>query len=217
MTAGELLDLFRQEVVDTAQPYLWSDDFILGALSHAQEQFCRFTDGLPDSSTDAVTKLVITAGVDSYALSPSVLKIRSARLNDTGRPIMVLNQEDMPPRGMYFDGRPGTVAALITGMDENTVRVWPMPNANTAIRLSVFRLPLAQLTDGDNLIVVPAQHQRALLMWAKHLAYGVHDSDAFDRTKSENYEQKFMAYCASATVDQDRARHKPRTVAYGGI
>lgn len=217
MTAGELLDLYRLETVDVAQPYLWSDDFILGALSDAQVQFCRWTDGIADSSTDVVTKLSIVAGTDSYALHSKVKKLRTARREDTGRPLDVLNQEDMPARGMYFDGRPGTVSAVITGMDENTVRVWPMPAETMTVRLSVFRLPLTDLTDGDDPLVVPLQHQRALLLWAKHLGYGVHDTEMFDRAKSEDFEQKFLAYCASAKVDQGRARHKSRSVAYGGI
>ena len=217
MTAGELLDLYRLETVDTAQPYLWSDEFILGALSDAQVQFCRFTDGISDSSTDAVTLLNVVAGTDTYAFNPKVLKLRAARRVDTGKPLDVLNVEDMPARSMYFDGRTGTVSALITGMDENSVRVWPVPAEPLSVRLTVFRLPLVDLTDGDNPLVVPLQHQRALLLWAKHLGYGVHDSEMFDREKSAEFEQKFLAYCASAKVDQGRARHKPRAVAYGGI
>lgn len=217
MTVGELLDLYRLEMVDVAQPYLWSDEFILGALSDAQVQFCRWTDGIPDSSSAGITLLSVLTGVDSYTLSPKVLKIRTARFDVTGRPVEVLNEEDMPGRSMYFDGRPGTVSALITGMDENSVRVWPMPAEDVDIRLSVFRLPLLDLTDGDDPLVVPLQHQRALLLWAKHLGYGVHDSETFDEKKSQDFEQKFMAYCASAKIDQGRARHKPRSVAYGGI
>lgn len=216
-TAGELLDLFRLEVVDTVQPFLWTDDFILGALSDAQDWFARLTDGIPDSSTDAVTKIDLIAGTDVYALSDRVLKVRNARRQDTGRPIDVLNQEDMPGRGMYFDGRPGTTSALIIGMDENSVRAWPMPAENMTVRLSVFRLPLLPLTDGDDPLAVPKQHERALLMWAKHLAYGIHDSEMFDRKKSEDFELEFRRYCAAAKDEQGRAWHKPRAVVYGGI
>ena len=217
MNAGELLDLFRTEVVDTVVPYLWSDDFILSTISDAQVQFARHTDGIPDSTTDAVTLIELVASTGVYALHDKVLKIRSAYRTDTGRAIDMLNVEDMAPRKMYFDGREGTTTALITGMDENSVRAYPVPAEAFDIRLSTFRLPLVAITDGDDPLVVPDQHQRPLLMWMKHLAYGVHDTEAFDRTKSEEFAQAFKAYCASAKVDQGRARHKPRAVAYGGL
>lgn len=216
MLPSELLDLFRVEMNDAKAPYLWSDDFVIGAIDDAHKQFARRTDGIPDSTTDAVIKLLVVPGTDVYALHPSIKKIRSARRADTGRPVEVLNQEDMAPRGLYFDGRFGPVRALVLGMDDNSVRTWPMPMETVDVLLSVFRLPLVTITD-DEPFEIPEQHHRHLLLWVKHLAYSVQDAETFDKTKAMEFEQRFINYCDRAAAEQAKARHKTRVVAYGGI
>ena len=216
MTSGDLLDLFRDEMADKVTPYLWSDDLVFGYIDDACKRFCRLTDGIPDSTTATVVNLAIVAGTDTYPLSPLVLKIRTARRADNGREVLVLNEEDMAPQDRFFDNLPGIPTALITGMDVDSVRVHPYPSVATPMKLSVFRLPLVDVTD-DQPLEVPAQHQRALLLRAKALAYGKQDAETFDRTKFETFDDKFTIYCAAAKAEQARARHKPRTVAYGGI
>ena len=216
MTSGDLMDLFRDEMADKVTPYLWSDDLVFGYIDDACKRFCRLTDGIPDSTTTTVVNLAIVAGTDTYPLSPLVLKIRTARRADNGREVLVLNEEDMAPQDRYFDNLPGIPTALITGMDVDSVRVHPYPSVDTPMKLSVFRLPLIDVID-DQPLEIPAQHQRALLLRAKALAYGKQDAETFDRTKSETFDDKFTGYCAAAKAEQARARHKPRTVAYGGI
>jgi hypothetical protein len=215
MDAGELLGLFRAEMNDVAAPYLWSDDFIYGAIDDAQKQFTRKTHGIPDSTTPLVD-LALTTVTDVYKLSPLILKVRSARRADNGRPLEVINEEDMPQRGWYFDGIPGVVKALILGMDTDSVRCWPVPIADTAVKLSVFRLPLLDSSDSGE-FEIATQHHRHLLMWAKHLAYGVQDAETFDKTRARDFKDAFEAYCFNVKTEQDRARHKPRSVSYGGL
>lgn len=216
MLPSELLDLFRVEMNDAKKPYLWSDEFVIGAIDDAHKQFARRTDGIPDSTTPEVTVLPVVPGTDILALHPTIKKIRSARRSDNGRPVDVINQEDMTPRGLYFDGRLGPVRALVLGMDDNQVRVWPMPDETVDVLLSVFRLPLATITD-DEPFEIPEQHHRHLLLWAKHLAYSVQDAETFDKTKAAEFEQRFLNYCDRAAAEQAKARHKTRVVAYGGI
>lgn len=223
MKSDALHALFRVEMNDVAEPYLWSDDFIYGAMDDAHKQFARKTDGIPDSSTAEVVEIPILADgltglyAADFALHPAILKIRSARRKDNGLPVGVVNLEDMAPNGMYFDGVPGRLKTIITGMDENKVRVWPAPDADVTVALSVFRLPLTAITEADQDFEIAEQHHRHLLMWMKHLAYGVQDAETFDRTKSEEFKRRFEAYCFDAMKEQARARHKPRSVAYGGI
>jgi hypothetical protein len=222
MTPRNLLALYRTEMSDTAEPYLWSDEFVLGAIDDAQKQFARKTDGIPDSLTPEVVEIPVEADgltglyAADFALHPSILRIRSARRKDTGRDVEIVNVEDMGPRRMFFDGIPGVLRALIIGMDQDRCRVWPAPAEDVTIVLSVFRLPLVTITD-DEPFEIPEQHHRHLLMWMKHLGYGVQDAETFDRTKSQEFMDRFEAYCFKAQREQQRARHKTRVVAYGGI
>lgn len=216
MTSGELLELFRVEMNDAEKPYLWSDEFVFGAIDAAQLEFTRKTDGIPDATTSAVVDLAIVAGTTDYVLHPKVLKIRAARRADNGRPVDIVNVEDMASRNMYFDGLPGELKALVVGMDEYSVRAWPVPVGDVGVKLTVFRMPLADITDDQALEIQP-RHHRSLLHWVKHLAYGVQDAETLDKTKAAEFEKKFGAYCFDVKMEQERLRHKPRAVVYGGI
>jgi len=216
MTTGELLELFRVEMNDVPKPQLWSDDFIFGAMDSAQTWFTRWTDGIPDSTTPAVTDLAVLAGTGEYPLHKAVLKLRTARRADNGRPVEVCNEEDLATQNRYFDNVPGVLRALVMGMDESTVRTWPLPMEDTPVKLSVFRLPLVRITD-DQAFEIAEQHHRELLLWMKHLAYSVQDAETFDRTKAADFESRFKDYCFKVKLEQGRLRHKPRSVQYGGL
>lgn len=216
MDAGDLITQARKELNDKVAPYLWDDDTLSLFLDDAQTMFCRLTDGIPDSTTDTITKISIVPDTSSYVLDEHVKKVRAAWRLDTGKPLDVINVEDMGPRGMYFDGTKNPVTALITGMDELSLIAWPVPNETVDVRLSVYRLPLTSLVDVDTL-EIPAQHHLHLLLWLKHLAYGVHDAETYDKTKAETFESAFRAYCAGVKQEQSRRRHHTRVVAYGGI
>lgn len=219
MTPGDLLTLFRSEVSDVATPYLWSDDEFFGYADDAQKQFARLTWGLIDSSTPAIVDIPLVAGTNTYDLSPLILAVRAARVTATGRGLDIVNQEDMPVRRMYFDGTEGVPQAVILGMDTDKISVWPVPIEDEAIKLSVFRLPLVDITSANETtpFEIAPQHHRHLLLWVKHLAYLKQDAETYDRIKAAEFEAAFEAYCARAKKEQDRSRHKPRSVTYGGI
>jgi hypothetical protein len=287
MLSDELLALWRREVADTALPYLWSDDDGYAYMDDAQKRFARLTEGLTDSSTASVTSLALSAGVRSYAFSPLVVRTKSVRRVDTGRDLEVINEEDMPGRGWYFDATVGEPRALVLGMDTDAVRVWPLPNGagtstyatvgvaliNTTtltfvstaglyvgqrlsgagvapfatirvltattvvmslpataeiaeatavtfeltLNLTVFRLPLTDIVESDQVLEIAPQHHQSLMLWMKARAYSKEDAETLDRKKAEQFEDKFSAYCAYAKLEQGRARHKTRVVQYGGI
>lgn len=217
MTPSELLDQFRLDVADTAAPYLWGDDEFFRWADEAQKQFTRLTDGIPESTSALITEIAVTAGQDTYPLSPLVLKVRSARTLSDGRPLDVLNLEDMVTRGNYFDGRTGTVKVVVTGMDVDMVRVWPVPVEDMTVKLSVFRMPLADITDASPAFEIAAQHHLNLLPWIKYRAYSKQDVETLDKTRAADFQATFEGYCTRVKAEQARARHKPRAVVYGGI
>lgn len=215
-TSGDLLETFRDEMDDVAEPYLWSDDLVYGYINDAQRMYWRLTDGIADGTTPEVTQLLIVPGTEWYAVHPSILKIRDAYRTDTGLPVTVYNQEDMASYGLRFDGRTGSLRVLVIGIEENKARAWPVPNETVTIQLTVFRLPLVAIVD-DQALDVPDQHQEHLLLWAKHRAYSKQNAETFDRTRAKEFGDAFRAYCSAAQDEQHRAKHKPRAVVYGGL
>lgn len=218
MNSSELLDLFRSEMSDKVEPYLWSDEEIFGYEDDAQKMLCRKTDGIADASTAAVTQIAVVADTDWVALHASIKRVRSVIRTDTGRPVEVINRDDMPKRGWYFDGRTGPVKALVIGSEAHKARVYPKSNEAITLQLEVFRLPLVRITDdGDQEFEVDEEHHRHLMLWMKHLAYSKQDAETFDRTKAAEFEQRFYAYCAQVQQEERRKAYKPGNVAYGGI
>lgn len=212
MTTTELLAVFRQEVADVEPEYLWADDLVYTYIDDAQKQFCRWTFGIADSRSFKVTTVVNT---DWYKLDPKILKVRDAQDRVTGLDVAVVAPEKLKDLGIRFDGRVGSAKALVVGLDDNMVRVWPMPNVVQTIELRTFRLPVT-VGAGDD-FEVGEQHHLNLLKWVKHRAYGMQDSETTDKRKAAEYEEAFRAYCAAAKVEQDRLIRPVGTVNYGGI
>lgn len=218
MNSSELLDLFRSEMSDKVEPFLWSDEDVFGYENDAQVMHCRKTDGIADATTLAVTAIAVTPSTDWVDLHPKIIRIRSATRSDTGRDIDIINRDDMPLRRWYFDGALGSVKALVIGMQANKARVFPKSNETVTVNLTVFRLPLVPISDaGDQEFEIEEQHHRHLLLWMKHLAYLKQDAETYDRTRAEEFEQKALAYWAKVKEEDRRKAFKVRTVAYGGI
>lgn len=216
MDSTGLLDLFRVEMNDTAKPYLWSDEEVIGYIDDAQKMFCRKTDGIPDDETTEVCVLEVVPGTDRLDLHPSIRRVRSATRRSNGRPVEVLNPENTAERGYFFDGRPGPVRALVIGGSNHRARVWPLSDETETLDLAVYRLPLTTIDDTDIPLEVDSEHHPHLLMWCKHRAYSKQDTETVDRVKAAEFEAKFNDYCEQVTREEARKRHKTRTVAYGG-
>lgn len=218
MNSSEALEVFREEMNDEAEPFLWSDSLVFRYLDQAQKNFCRWTEGIEDSSTVAITRATLLATEEWVTLDPRVLKVREVVNLATGRPYKVHNMEDAARLGVVFNGRAGAVEAFVTGLEKHKLRAWPTPVATTNLEMRVFRLPLETITDaGDQEFEIDEQHHMALLLWAKSMAYGKEDIETFDRSKRDDYEARFRAYCADAKREQGRVRRNVGTVAYGGL
>lgn len=212
MTTTELLAIFRQEVYDLVQPYLWADALVYGYIDDAQKQFCRDTTGIADSRSFT---LAITAATEWYPLDTKILKLRDAVDSATGEPVPIIAVEKMRDLSMRFDGSTGPLRALVSGMEENTLRAWPIPSTASTVELRTFRLPVTVETGDD--LEIAEQHHRHLLNWVKHLAYDVQDSETSDKTASEKYRAAHAVYCTKALAEQSRARRPVSNVVYGGI
>lgn len=217
MTSTELLLLFRQEVDDLEEPYLWSDEEIFEFMTDAQRQFCRWTEGIADSRTASVCQISVASPTEWYAKSPLILKVRSATRGDTGRKLDVVNPEHLDDLGIRFDGRTSVVRAVIDGLTDGFFRIYPVPNETVVVNLSVFRLPLLPIIDTDQAFEIAEHHHPHLALWMKKRAYGKQDADIYDQKRADDYEAKFRAYCFQALKEQERARRNVGVTTYGGI
>lgn len=219
MTPAAFRALFRSEMGDEEEPYLWSDPEVEAYTEDAQSMFYRLTGGVRDASTAEIVEIEVTPAVEWYDTDPRILKVVGATRLDTGRPIEVVNYEDLPARNMRFDGRTGDLAALIIGMEPDRARVYPVPTEAVTVMLVVDRMPLGPVYPPLLTAAFEAEerHHLHMLSWVKHLAHLKQDSQTFDRGRSDEFEQRFRAYCRAVERERHRQRHKHRTVVYGGL
>jgi len=223
MTPGALLSRFRTDMADTVEPYLWSDEEIIESIDDAQVMFCRLTDGIPDSTTSAVTQLSVVANTEWYDVHSKIKKLRFVHREDNGRDIDLVTPETASAKGIRFRGEHGDIRAVVWGLEDAKVRAWPIPTQNVTVTLGVFRLPLNSITYNTSTHAVsgsfeiPDHHHLHLLHWVKHRAYLKQDAETLDKNKAEDFEGRFRSYCKEVQAEQSRARRISGSVVYGGL
>lgn len=230
MTAQELLDQYRSDMVDTATPYLWTDSDVYRYMADAYRMFVRLTGGIADFTSD-LTRVAITAGDNISAVDPRILRFMEAyRISDSAR-IEIINQTDMTfqrdndygrLRPLYMDDTPGPVRYMIIGAERNKVKWVQMPEQDDVAQLSIYRLPSTNIdpADFDPDFVFPEigeEHHPHLGLWMRHLGYMKADAETFDRGRADDFKQMFSEYCTTVKAEWERYKHKNRTTTYGGI
>lgn len=229
MNSSELLSAFRVEMRDIDTVPFFTDAEIYTLINEAQNDFCRLTKGIADSTTPAVTRINATAGVAFVNLHPSILKIRQVvRLPDYDD-VRLLNFENIQAGGVFrerdygcswsvrMDNSTGTVTGFVLGMEANKARLIRIPAIATTLNLVVYRLPIDEITGESQDLEIDLQHHRSLLLDMKAKALLKQDAETFDFGKAVEYQQAFEQYCSRANAEKGTREHTYRTMGYGGI
>lgn len=236
MTLQELIAEFRRQVADEAQPYLWSDPEVLDYAVDAQDMLVRALGGFADVTVAAadvgspaarLQDLDLTASDPYSAISPWILRVRSARLLTAGRDVTIGQESDVKlvmvrdygwTQGVSFDDADtGDVTHGILGVREDYVRWVRVPTDADTCRLHVFRLPFPRIGDQDDALEVQTQHHRHLILWMKHLAYSKQDAEARNDKIALDSKLAFEQYADKARREIERVRYRPRSVRFGGL
>ena len=82
MTVGDLIKIFRQERLDQAENYHWSDGEIVGYINDAVQEACERAKLNRDSTTDGIADIEVVAGQSLYPLHRSVFEVDSVTLDN---------------------------------------------------------------------------------------------------------------------------------------
>lgn len=213
MNSTSLNEYFRSQVTDLERPYLWTDDEVFVYMNEAQLEFCRLTEGIPDVSTPEVVNVPVVTGELKAEVHPSILTFRLALLASTGEKVNIVNHTDV----VTWTNQGGYIREMIVGLEPNVVRWGCTPLVDDEVNLTVFRLPLTDITEFDQDLEVPSLHHASLVFWMQHLAYLKPDTETFDKKASDRAKANFVQYCDQVSAESRRYRQKPRVVQYGGI
>lgn len=232
MKTEDLLGIFRNMADDMAKPYFWSDDIFYAYLTDAINKYCEYGKAIRDH-TSPLTILEYTADNPWVLLDEKVLRVISAYDDATKTKLRVLDWEAFEQQGIdqsssdyntyltvhRYPDSVGTVYSVITGMEDNKLRLVNIPVSNGTISLVVERYPLYSINE-NNLDIegVPVTDRLTLLDWVMHRCYAHQDAEMFDPQKSALSRIVFMD--AMKEVDSRNMKKvvKPnQATGYGGI
>lgn len=217
MNLEELIKVCRARANDAVLPYLWSDEDWILFLNEAEAEAAERAELLLDISTPAVCQITVTAGVSTYPMHRSILKIQRAKL-DLGRsPLMETSIEELDNASNGWESKSGNPGRFFQTSD-TTLTLVPTPMAADVLRLRVYRLPIRPMADDNDMPEIAARYHYRMLDWALRCAYLKQDSETLDKAKAAEHEAIFVAAFGErpdANVQRKRRDRRPPVVRMG--
>lgn len=190
MNAEIMLETARTTLDDLAEPYLWSNDELIGYANEGEGEACRRARLIVDSTTDEVTLVALEAGEATADLDDRILFIRRAKLAGRSQVLRRISVQDLDKQNPDWEDQTGEPSHYIPDMDDGKFRPWPTPEDDSTVRLTVVRLPLEDITE-DTEPEIKARYHRALVSWMLYRAYSKQDAETKDETKAAVYLAEF--------------------------
>ena len=195
MTLQDLIRRFRVLARDAVLPYLWSDEDVTDWLNDAQRQACIRGRLIRESNDDAVCRIDMTPGQQSYDLHPLAYEIISAWLHPvSGRPCLL----ELHSREWLDRNHPGwrshkhNAWALV--QDDTSITLAGRINAGDVLRLECYKLPEDMELSSWSEPEIHMAHHEHLIQWALHKAFSVVDTEVFDPERAERAALEFTRY-----------------------
>jgi hypothetical protein len=194
MNLLQLRTAARERLDDTVQPYGWSDDELNGFINEAVNEAALRARLLIDSTTADCCTVDVTLGTATYALNAAVFEVKRVVITDNNRKLCRVGYEDLDRNRLDWEDDTGMPEYYFLDNEQlgvTSLVLYPVPDADLTLNLTVFRLPLAAMAQDEDTNEIPERHQSDLLHWACHLAYLKQDADTLNSSKADYYEQKF--------------------------
>lgn len=226
MKLSELLDHVSVHVLDDrtamlngSPDALWSDEVLTRYFRTAEDIFCRKAWVLKDNVTASCCSITLVANQKDYPLHSSVLRVLSAKPNDSDIDLIPMTYDGMRPRltptgpdhfdvNVSYVDTPGRPYWFATDIATRILRVRPTPDtaAVTAIgtlNLRVARLPLVALahTLPDNEPEIPDEYHLDLCDYVAGKALSHPNADGEAASAAKDYLKMFFASVRSARGD----------------
>lgn len=179
MNLQELINLYRAQAGDNKEPYFCDKDLLTLYANEAQVEACRRAQLLVDTA-----HVQLQASQELVGLPPHALRVTRAFVNR--QPVRVVSVQDMDAMhpGWQFDNPQSQVTHLVSGVTSGALHLWPCPNAELELVMTVQSLPKQSLVDeGDTPEIRPEAHA-GLVEWMLYRAYSREDNDLYNDAKA---------------------------------
>lgn len=195
MKASKLIEVFRQDILDTAKPYLVSDDVALFYLNEAQIEAARRARLITDSTSPVATASV-SAGDPDVKIDPRIVSIRRIRLLSQPEQLRKAQAREMDNFNPGWDSSTSqsTPCFAVLGYETNKIRLHPVPAVGDELQMTVVREPMNAMEINSEPEIAPRWHL-SLIEWMKFRAYIKDDTELYDEKKAARalglFEQEF--------------------------
>jgi hypothetical protein len=195
MQASELMTVVRSDYLDdTRGELLWDEASLLRKLTEAQRQACNRADLIYDDSS-TLAKIKLVDGKSSYTFSSKITVLER----------FIWNGVTLEKKSKDTLDREATTWRTDTGLTNKTayvlvqgrnIRITPTPNAadialSPYLYLECYRLPLNDISGGDQCFEIPDEFVPNLKYWVLHEAYKKQDADMYNQERSDYFLKRF--------------------------
>lgn len=197
MNLEQLIQQFRVDADDLAQPYLWPDDWVAPWLTEAVSEAAVRGRLIYETADPAICEIAVTAGVATYPLHKSLYELEHLRFKATGSTtsdrVHLKTREELdhirPDWRDRTDSRPRFAI-----QDDTRITLVDRPSVDGTLFVEGYRVPLRPLVNDSDKPEINEAHHRHLVHWALHRAFSKPDADAADPARAAKAEAQFTAY-----------------------
>lgn len=214
MRAKDLIDLFRAELADTAEPYLWEAKELVHYLNLAVQEACERALLIEDRSTASVCQFQTVLGVDTYELHESLIKIK--RITMAGRLLEETSVDALDTQFRNWEQQTGQPRYYIyegaQGAGKPKVRLVPTPSAQVPVQMTVYRGALRPICEGtlNAEPEIPRNLHDGLKHWVYRCALMKNDADTQDSMSASGHEAIFTGIFGAKRDANVFRKHRDR-------
>lgn len=195
MNLEALKTTVRRRLDDLQAPYLWSEDDLTEYANDAEREACRRARLIVDSTTAEIVSINLSASTATYDLDQRILFIKRVKVADISTPLRRVSFKDLDRGAPGWEDETGDPQAYVPDMDEDKLRVYPIPTTAATATLTVIRLPLEDMADDADTPEIKPRYHDSLTYWMEYRAYSKQDAETKDDQKAAKalamFEQEF--------------------------
>ena len=200
MNVASLISRYRSEILDdTLEPYLWSNDDVIGELNDTVDELVESSLIIVDQDTDAVVEVALTANTTLFAIDDSIFHVRFGRVESTGYGVIKTTEDWL--NANISDWRTITGSSpthFAPSATQGYLSIYPKLDTGLTdkLLLTVNRMPLTKFTAADiaaatAITDVNEMHHSKLFNGMAKRAYLKPDSETYDKGKAEYHRGLF--------------------------
>lgn len=189
MNQSDVITASRNLLDDRVKPYLWSDDELSLFADIAYPDAVTRVHGNTDSLDGYICNINIKIGVSSYELDKAILQIIRAKLSGENNPLTQSSVRDLDKYFTGWESTTGTPRFFIGDMDTHYIQLYPTPEVDDTLTLTVKRLPDNLLSvSGGEMEFLPNRFHYGVVFLVCSLANMKQDADTFNSERSVYFE-----------------------------